>query len=203
MHGHHDRDPLLPGHPVKDIEQLQLVADVQIGGRLIEEDDLRLLADGAGQEDPLALAVADGVKGPVREVLSVHGLQRLLHLFFVRIGQDAQPPGVGIAAHGRHVPAGHQVCLQAAREHDGHPLCQFLRRILRQPLFHGRPVRCALRQPDITADGPELPRDGPQDRGFAGAVGADQRQDLPLLYADLDPADDRLPAVADGQMVKL
>ena len=35
---------------------------------LVQDQDLRLLAQGAGQQDPLALAVADGGEGAVGQV---------------------------------------------------------------------------------------------------------------------------------------
>ena len=63
MQGHHHSDPLIPGHAPENGEKLQLVPDVQIGGRLVEDDDLRLLTDGPGQQDPLPLAVADSLEG--------------------------------------------------------------------------------------------------------------------------------------------
>jgi len=128
MQGHHNCDSLFARHPVEDGKKLQLVADIQIGGRLVENDDLRVLADGAGQQDPLALAVAHRVKGPVRQLARMHGNQGFIHLPFVLLRQDTQPACVWIAAHRRNIPAGHQLRLQAACQDDRHPLRQLPRR---------------------------------------------------------------------------
>ena len=107
MQRHDDRDALLLGHAPQDGEQLQLVADVQKGGGLVQDDDLRLLTDGPGQQDALALAVADGVEVPVGELQRVHRLHGGIDLGLVLGGQDAQSARVGVAAGGHDVPAGH------------------------------------------------------------------------------------------------
>ena len=220
MEGHHDGDPLLPGHFVQNIEKLQLVADIQIGRGLVKHDDLRLLADGAGQQDPLALAVTDGVKGSVRELLRVHHGQRLVHLPLIRLRQDPEAPGIGIAAHCRHIPACHQFCLKAACEHNRHLFCQFGRGILLQFFqLAGRillrffqlccePVRflgpdSRLSQKDLAADRGELARDRLEDRGLAGSVRSHERHDLSSVHADLYSADQGFSFIADSQPAQL
>ena len=55
QHGH----MLLSYHFLQDREQFQLVTDIQKRGRLIQHNDLRFLADGPGQKDPLPLTIAD------------------------------------------------------------------------------------------------------------------------------------------------
>ena len=111
------------------------MAYVEIGSRFVQDDDLRFLADGAGQKDPLALAVTDGIEGSVREVPGMHCRQRLIHLLLIRLQEDSQSARVGIAAHCGHVPAGHQLRLQAAGEHDSHFPGQLCGRELPQ-FFH-------------------------------------------------------------------
>ena len=45
--------------------------DVQVGGWFVEEQDARLLGEGAGDDDPLAFASGEGVEGAVRELLGL------------------------------------------------------------------------------------------------------------------------------------
>ena len=49
MQGKNHGDALFPGQLPEDFQQLQLVADVQIGRGLIQDDDFRLLAQSPGQ----------------------------------------------------------------------------------------------------------------------------------------------------------
>ena len=203
MKRHHDSDSLFPGHFVKNTEKFQLMSYIKIRSGFIENNDLRLLADCAGQEDPLTLTVADGVKGPVRKMLRMNGSQRLLHLLLVRSRQDPKTSGIGISAHGGYIPAGHQFCLQTACQHDGHLLCQFSGAELSQA-FHRRCRSCfSLCQEYAAADRRELAGDRLQDRRFSGSVGPDQCDDFPSPHTDLYSMDQSFPLIADGQMIKL
>ena len=213
MERHHDGDSLLPGHFVQYIEKLQLMADIQIGCGLVKDDDLRLLTDGACQEDPLALTVTDSVKGPVCQFQRMNHMERLIHLPLIRLRQDPETSGIGIAAHCRHIPACHQFCPQAACKHDRHLLCQFIGRILFQffqlccmPVLFFCMDGCffpAFCQKDLAADRRELARDRLKDRGLAGAVRPRQRHDLPFLQADLYAADQRFSFITDSQPAQL
>ena len=49
----------LTNHILENIQQLQLVPDVKKRGRLVQNQHLRFLAQRAGQQDSLPLAVAD------------------------------------------------------------------------------------------------------------------------------------------------
>ena len=69
---------LLAHHALEDGQQLQLVADVEKTRRLVEDDELRLLAEGPGKQDALPLAVADGLEGPVGKVERVGLAEALL-----------------------------------------------------------------------------------------------------------------------------
>ena len=80
---------------------------------LVQDQDLRLLAQGAGQQDPLALAVADGGEGAVGQVRSPDLGQGLVYLCPIGLGEDPHAPGVGIPPRRRHVAAGHQLRLVA------------------------------------------------------------------------------------------
>ena len=57
MHG----DALL-GEPLDEIEHLLGLRDAERGGRLVEDDHARLLQDGAGDRDGLALAAGEATR---------------------------------------------------------------------------------------------------------------------------------------------
>ena len=49
MQGQNHRKLLLQGHFPKDVQKLNFIADIQVGRRLIQYNDLRLLAQCPGQ----------------------------------------------------------------------------------------------------------------------------------------------------------
>ena len=83
MEGHDHSKLIFQHHFFQNGEKLQLVADVQEGGRFIQYDDLRLLADCSGQKNPLALAVTDGCEIPVLQVPGMDGLHGCPDLLFI------------------------------------------------------------------------------------------------------------------------
>jgi len=89
---------LVPGEALQDGQKLGLALDVKEGRRLVQQDQLRLLAKRAGKQNPLPLAVADGGKRRVGERERVRLRKRLLDDLLIFVPQDAEPPRVGIAA---------------------------------------------------------------------------------------------------------
>ena len=120
VEGQQHRQIVLPHHALEHRQKLQLVANIQKAGGLVQHDDLRLLTQGPGQQDALALSVTDGGEGPVSKLHAAYLLQRALHDGLILRLQNAQPPGIGVAAAAHHVPAGHQLRLHAGRHQNGH-----------------------------------------------------------------------------------
>ena len=79
MEGQQHRQIVLPHHALEHRQQLQLIADVQKAGRLVQYDDLRLLTQRPGQQNALALSVADGGEGAVGKLHAAYLRQRALH----------------------------------------------------------------------------------------------------------------------------
>ena len=96
---HQNGQVFLAHHALENAQKLQLIADVEIACRLVEDDQLRLLAKRAGKQDSLPLAVADGGKRRVGERERVHLRKRLLDDLLIFVPQDAEPSRIGIAAH--------------------------------------------------------------------------------------------------------
>ena len=68
--------------------------DIQEGGGLVQHQQFRLLAQGPGQQHPLALAVADAVKIPLGDILRPHAPERRAHHLVVMLCQSPEPPRV-------------------------------------------------------------------------------------------------------------
>ena len=127
MQRQHDRNVLLAHEFFQNGQQFELVADVEERGRLVEYKHARLLTDGTGEQDALALTVADAGKIAVREVLCVHEGERLADFLFILRAEQAEPPGIGVAPRRRHIPAGHALGRQPPGHHDGKGACGFVR----------------------------------------------------------------------------
>ena len=174
----------------EDGEQFNFALDIQKRGRFVQQDHFRLLAQGPGQQDALALAVADAVKIPVCQLRRAHQLQGPVHLLPVLGRQNAQPSGVGIAPRRNKVEAGGQLHPAAVRGHEG----QLLR-----PLGTGVIGKASAFQQHRAVHGGQLARQCAQQGGFACAVGADEGQDLARLHPEGNIREQRCLAVADGK----
>ena len=186
---HHGKAAFVRQH-LQDGQQLDLALDVKERRRLVQKDHFRLLAQRARQQDALALAVADTVEIPVGKGGSAHQLQRLPHLLPVLIGQNAQPPGVGVTPGGCKVKTGSQLYPAAVGHHQ------------RQFAGAGGAGAAGKRgavQKHCPAHGRQLPCQRPQQGGFARAVGADEGKDLPGFGSEGDVPQKRGLAVADGK----
>ena len=77
MHRRHERQPLAVAQPVEKLERLLLVSDVERRRRLVEQDDRRLLGQGARDDGALALAAGERPERPLRELLELETVERV------------------------------------------------------------------------------------------------------------------------------
>ncbi len=71
MHGGDERQAPRDAERVEDLERLLLVPDVERGGRLVEEDDRRLLGERPGDDDPLALAAGERAERAIAQAVEI------------------------------------------------------------------------------------------------------------------------------------
>ncbi len=165
----------------EDAVDLGLVADVEVEARLVEEEQRRILGQGPGDERPLALAAAQ-----LGELLAGdrRGLGQAQGLFDRRpvLGRNALQPA----------PAG-----EPAHEHD-----------LADGVFEDRfgqlgdvgdpgrdPARAQAEDvlaaaPDLAPDVRQEVLDGLEERALAGAVPAEDGDELPGLDGERDAVND-------------
>ena len=62
---HPDRDVVVGGEVADQVEDLHLVAQVQVVGRLVEQEHVGALGQAGRQPDPLQLTAGELVDGPV------------------------------------------------------------------------------------------------------------------------------------------
>ena len=77
--GEHDRGPPLLVQPPQDAEQLVAGDGVELGGRLVEQQQPRTAGERGRQGDPLELAAGELVRGPVQQAAEPERQRGLLH----------------------------------------------------------------------------------------------------------------------------
>ncbi len=172
-------------------QQLHLVPDVQVVGRLVQHQDVRLLRQRPRQQNPLPLPAGELGEPPVRRVRHADPGQRLGH----------QPVVLGVVLGERPLVRG-----PAHRDHLAHGQLEVAAALLGQrPDVPGRLRRTQLRQlppgqqhPPGTR--PQMPVDGAQQTGLAAAVGTDQAGDLALLGDQVDTGHHGPPGEGDTQV---
>ena len=169
MQRHQHCNAAFPHQLLQDRQELDLVADVQIGGGLVHHQDLRFLADSPGQHYQLALPVTHSGDLPVPKFSHSHQLHGLQDLVPVFLRQDPEMAGIRITPHGSHVETGHQLRPGTLRQDHRHPLRSFLRLHAGEILFtqkYGSPERF------------QLPGNRLQKSRLPGTVGSHKSGDL-------------------------
>ena len=172
-----------------------LVGQVDAGGRLVEDEQVRLAGQRAGDEHPLLLAAGqrgDAVAGPVGEPDDLEGVVDR------RAGRRGR---AGRSSRRRRQPArGHHLAdAWPARRRSAVARCGT------------KPIRCQSRksaqrraeEPDGARGQRAQADQRAHQGGLAGAVGAQQRDDLALAHGQVDAAQDRPAADGDGDVAGL
>lgn len=90
--------PVAGRQVAKQLEKLELVADVEERGRLVEQEQRRLLRQCHRDPDPLAFATGELGHGPVGEGFDARGCHRPGHGVDVGGGGTAEQASVRVAA---------------------------------------------------------------------------------------------------------
>ena len=65
------------GELAEAAHEVLAASEVEAGGRLVEQHELRVGHERPGDLDPLALTLAKGAEAPVRQVVGPEGLEQL------------------------------------------------------------------------------------------------------------------------------
>lgn len=151
------------------LQQLQLVARVEVVGRFVEDQQLRLLGQGAGEDHPLLFSAREGGEGVVFKAQQADGFEGLADqvLVFKRIAVEQAL--VRCAAHGDHFIHPQAEGVGKLLEHHGNALRAPLRGLLPDVLVF---------QQHLTVSRFAEPIGAAQQAGLAAAVGPDQPDEL-------------------------
>ena len=190
---HRDQGPVLLDVQIgAQVEHLDLVGDVEVGGRLVQQQDRRLLGQRHRQPHPLPLAAGQLVDRPVGQVGHLGRGQRLGDDLLVGAAPLSQQPLMRVPA------AGHQIG-------DGDPVRRD-RRLRQQPEPAGHLLgRVGGDGPAVQQDRPggrgQHPGQRPQQGGLAARVGADDDGELVVRDVHRQPGGDHPGVVADRDTV--
>ena len=95
---HRQHGDAAAAHPVERAEELELVADVEVGRRLVEQQHPRLLGEAARERRELALAGRQRAEAPLGERRDAGLLERASHRRVVRRVERLERPAVRVAA---------------------------------------------------------------------------------------------------------
>jgi hypothetical protein len=187
---HHDRHAELFVE-IDDVAcHVLLFLEIHPGHRLIEQDQPRLQRHGAREFDPLAQTVGQRAGGglahrlQVEEVDDLLDLAAMLELFAPRPGQPVQR-------------SRDEIVLQQMMSPD-HDVVEHAHMMKQREVLEGAAdaepgPRVGIERGDVLPAIEQLPfgrpvaaRDAVDDRGLAGAVGADDREQLAVVDAETD-----------------
>ena len=135
QHGQHRQAAIRLESPHGPQER-DLVGEVHVQGRLVEQEQLRLLRERHRHQDTLALAAGQFVREPIREVNGVGVGEGALNRALVIGGRSEQPARVRRATHLHQLRGPEAVRQFELLRQDRDPARQRIPR----PIPHGRPA---------------------------------------------------------------
>ena len=176
-------------------QQLQLVARVEVVGRLVEDQQRRLLHQGAGQQHALLFPAGEVGESLALVLSQTHPRQGLLDQSNIGLVIAIKQALVRRAAHGGDFGHGEAEVLGKLLQHHRHPL--------RAPARRTAPQRFAV-QLNAALIGPLKAVGAAQQAGLAAAIGADQTDQLAVAHRQFNAVEQGLIAIGrPGQVADL
>ena len=171
-------------------EQVELVADVEVGRGLVEEQEGGVLRERLGEEHPLLLAARERRHGPVGKAGEVEGVERRVDARAVGIAERVHPAEVRRASQaddlGDGKVDGERGLLADERDLAG--------AVARRPRVHGAAAEAKR------SGGGEEPDERAEERRLARAVGADEGDALALPDLERHVAEHRAASERDAHV---
>ena len=191
---HRDDGRAIPFIQIREeLHDLDLVAEVEVDGRLVEHEDGRRLRDGHREQDELALAQGQLAGVATEQVADADPIDGSGN--GRTIGRAKASDGVLV----RQSTEGDDL-LDGRRERQGRQLGHD-----GQPARDGQSIEAGeggAAELDRSGAGLDEPGDRPKQGRLTGAVRADERDALPGADVEVDVAEGRPPAVGDGQPLR-
>ncbi|CAD5916190.1 protein of unknown function [Streptomyces sp. KY70] len=185
------------GEIAYEIEDLHLVAQVEIGRRFVEQQHVGVLRQAAGEPDALQLTAGEALDAAIGEVGEVGDGERVVDPPGAVGVAPAQTPPVGVAAESHHVPHAQPRRGVAALGEQGDAAGEV---VTGQGEGVDRLVVAGGGHRHRAGAGLVEPGDGAQQGGLPAAVRPDQGGDPTARQPKVGPVDDVGPVVRDGHV---
>ena len=179
---------------LRSSKDLQLFADIQARGGLIQQQQPGVLGQGPGDHHPLALPAGDLGNQPLLQVVGggvAHGFQGPQQ---VVVRQGLQPLAVGIAPHEDDLQAGEGKTHLAGLKHHRPQL---------GPAAAAQALQRAAPHQEAPAPGRQQAGEGVNQSGFAAAVGAQEAHEFSGAHLEIEAAQDRSLAITHAEFFYL
>ena len=189
----HDRDGGAAGavQLADHVEHLELVGDVEIGGRLVQQQHLGALCERHGDPHPLALPSGELVEQTALELVGAGEGQRLGDRLLVLVAPLREQALVRVAAAGDQLAHGHPVGRERGLRQQAEPAGELL-------AAQGVDVGAVQQHRPLT--GRQQARQAPQQSRLPRAVRADDHRHLPLGEGQVEVIDDDASLVGELQV---
>lgn len=176
-----------------DAHQVELVGDVEVVRRLVEDEDPPVLRESAGEHHPLALTAGEPSHQAVAEVVHVGGAQRLVDDALILPGVPAERRTVRRAADEDRLPHGQVELRGRVLQHHRHGAGERARRQQRgiRPVDQDAPAVRALTREERAQEG-RLP----------AAVRPEESDDAPGGDLEVDSVQHDATAAHDAHAVE-
>ena len=111
----------LPCQAREQMHHVHPAWEIEISRRLVEDQQLRLLGQGAGDHQPLALTVGQRTDVALAEVGGTHRFDRAIDRPPVLVTEPPRPAGARIASQGDQLRAREHARCHPLRQHDADP----------------------------------------------------------------------------------
>ena len=190
-----DGHPLLLAELVKEFKKLYLMVDIEMGGWFVEEQHLRSLTQGSGDDHPLALSAGHLQNVAIRQMNGSCTLHYFIDDALVIVAQQLEAADIGVSAHGHDLA-------DREGERDGRLLWH--NRALAGDLSPRQSVKLLTTEVDGARSRPDDPGHRPQERRLAAPVRADQSREGTFIYPEINLLDNTLACpVTSGHRVDL
>jgi hypothetical protein len=184
-------DAALLGQPAKPLIGLLLVAQIQAGNGLVEQEDRSLLGQRAGEKDPLALPTAQGSNVAPPQSKEVHRREGLFGCCHVASSQRRQWTDPGVAPQGNRLLNRHGELHFSKLRDQGHAACHLPPRERRER----RPE-----QADLAGSLAVNPAERVKEGSLPAPIGTDQGRQGAALQGKADTPDHLALTVAGREI---
>ena len=151
--------------------------DIKERGWLIQNNNIRFLADRTGKKHSLTLAIADVVKVTTTKRFRMHRSHGFLYLFLILSGKNTESACIRVASGCHNIMTGHKLRTHSFRKNYCHACGK---------LFIGKRIQIAIIKVNFSTNDLQLSCDTFQNRRFTRTIWTNEGYNLPFFNSNTD-----------------